>query len=48
MIVTTLMIANQNSNSPNTLTATRLTPSSTTSAISAGIHCGTPGNQYWT
>ena len=48
MIVTTLMIANQNSNSPNSPTAIRLTPNSTTSAASAGIHCGTPGNQYWT
>ena len=46
MIVTTLMIANQNSNSPNTPTAIKLTPNSTTNAASAGIHCGNPGTQY--
>ena len=48
MIVTTLMIANQNSNSPNTPTAIKLTPKSTTNATSAGTHCGSPGTQYCT
>ena len=44
-MVTTLTRANQNSSSPNTRTASRFEPYSTTSAMRAGSHCGTSGNQ---
>lgn len=37
----TLMMANQNSISPNSLTDTRFSVSTTASAINASTHCGT-------
>ena len=40
MIVTTLMIANQNSNSPKSATEIRFTPYRRRRNTSAGIHCG--------
>ena len=46
MIVTTLMIANQNSNSPNTPTAIMFAANSSPNAPNAGTHCGNDGNQY--
>ena len=45
MMTTTLMRANQNSNSPNSLTEMRLTVVIHTSASNAGIHCGKSGHQ---
>ena len=42
----TLMRANQNSSSPNTLTATMLAASTTTSAMSARSHCGAAVNAF--
>ena len=45
IIVTTLIIANQNSNSPNALTDTRFAPANSATTITPGIHCGKSGNQ---
>ena len=45
MTATTLMMANQNSNSPKAFTLTRLMKVITTSATSADTHAGTPGSQ---
>ncbi|WP_297937560.1 DNA gyrase subunit A [uncultured Campylobacter sp.] len=42
----TLIAANQNSNSPNALTPTRLTAVMTSSTAAADAHAGTEGNQY--
>jgi len=47
-IATTLMIANQNSISPNAATDGRFNASSTSGVISAGIHNGVPGESTWT
>src|SRR5579859_2560312 len=44
-IASTFTAANQNSSSPNSLTVTRLTASSTASAPRALTHCGTDGAQ---
>lgn len=44
-IATTLIPANQNSNSPYEPTETRFVAVSTTMTISAHAHCGTPGTQ---
>ena len=44
-IATTLIPANQNSNSPYEPTETRLVAVSTTITISAQPHCGTAGTQ---
>src|SRR3954470_13804681 len=44
-IATTLIPANQNSNSPYEPTETRLVAVSTTMTIRAQAHCGTPGTQ---
>ena len=43
----TLMMANQNSNSPNALTPMRLTAVMASSTTAAVAHAGTDGNQYW-
>ena len=40
MIVTTFIIANQNSNSPNALTEAKFAINNNTTAITPGIHCG--------
>src|SRR3954447_6004100 len=45
VMATTLMPANQNSNSPNEETEARLVAVSTTITISAQAHCGTAGTQ---
>lgn len=45
MMVTILIRANQNSNSPNALTAIRLTAPMLPSAAKAQIQRGTSGNQ---
>ena len=44
MIVTILIMANQNSSSPNTRTATMLSPVSNNTTHRAGIHLGKSGN----
>jgi hypothetical protein len=44
-IATIFTIANQNSVSPNALTVTRLSPMSTATVASAGIHRGRSGHQ---
>ena len=46
-IVTTLIIENQNSNSPNNFTVNKFKTSNMTTQISAGTHCGI-SNQYCT
>lgn len=45
MMATTLMEANQNSNSPNDLTEMMLVSVSTIIRINAQVHWGTPGTQ---
>src|SRR5699024_8421267 len=45
IIVTTFIIANQNSNSPKALTDTKLAPANNNTTIIPGIHCGKSGNQ---
>ncbi|MNZ28789.1 hypothetical protein D3C78_460250 [compost metagenome] len=42
-----LMIANQNSTSPKSLTVSTLRANRVISMPIAGIHAGTSGNQYW-
>ncbi|MNE79714.1 hypothetical protein D3C80_1762280 [compost metagenome] len=44
-MATILIRANQNSSSPNIFTVTRFNDSSTATQVSAGIHCGSSGNQ---
>ena len=48
MIATTLISANQNSNSPKRETATIFNPNNKTKAIISGSHWGTLGAQYRT
>src|SRR5699024_7171870 len=45
-IVTILIIANQNSNSPNALTDTKFAEANNTITITPGIQSGSSGNQY--
>lgn len=47
MIVSTLIIENQNSAVPKTFAETRLAPNRTASTTSAVTHCGI-AIQYWT
>ncbi|MCY1381628.1 hypothetical protein D9M69_695590 [compost metagenome] len=47
MIATTLMIANQNSVSPNTLTLVRLIALTSTKNAAALTQVGTSGHQNW-
>lgn len=47
MMVTILIIANQNSNSPNDFTEMRLAAPRIAIAMIPGIHAGKSGNQYF-
>ncbi|SVK54589.1 Uncharacterised protein [Acinetobacter baumannii] len=46
-MATILIIANQNSISPNIFTVARLRPSSNSTHSSEAIHCDSSGNQNW-
>ena len=46
-MATILIMANQNSISPNSFTVSRFRPSSRPTQAMAGAHCGRSGNQNW-
>ena len=46
-MATILIIANQNSTSPNSFTVSRFRLSSTATQAIAGAHCGKSGHQNW-